>query len=134
MTTTDRLMSVVRRSAPCCGFRLRCPRDSVSSLPHSTMIGAPGTTVLPARASSPRVSDFRYPALALATVFGVGYVPVAPGTFGSAAGLLLWWALPHSNVVLAATALVLFAAGSWSGTIAERHFNSTDPGYVVIEE
>ena len=25
--------------------------------------------------------------LAIATVFGVGYAPVAPGTFGSAAGL-----------------------------------------------
>ena len=33
-------------------------------------------------------------ALAAATVFGVGYIPVAPGTFGSAAGLLLWSALP----------------------------------------
>ena len=33
-------------------------------------------------------------ALAIATVFGVGYAPVAPGTFGSAAGLLLWLLLP----------------------------------------
>ena len=31
-------------------------------------------------------------ALSLATAFGVGYVPFAPGTFGSAAGLLLWCA------------------------------------------
>src|SRR5215212_8185059 len=32
-------------------------------------------------------------ALAIATVGGVGYVPFAPGTFGSAAGLVVWWLL-----------------------------------------
>ena len=29
-------------------------------------------------------------AIAVATSLGVGYVPVAPGTFGSLAGLALW--------------------------------------------
>ena len=38
--------------------------------------------------------------LAIATVFGVGYIPFAPGTFGSAAGLVLWWLLPALSVVL----------------------------------
>ena len=33
-------------------------------------------------------------ALAIATVFGIGYVPFASGTFGAAAGLVLWWLLP----------------------------------------
>ena len=37
-------------------------------------------------------------ALLVATVCGVGYAPVAPGTFGSAAGLLVWWALPGGAV------------------------------------
>ena len=73
-------------------------------------------------------------ALAIATAFGVGYIPFAPGTFGSAAGLLLWAVLPASLVVQTAAILVLFAAGSWSGSIAERHFGRTDPGYVVIDE
>jgi phosphatidylglycerophosphatase A len=73
-------------------------------------------------------------ALAIATVFGVGYVPVAPGTFGSAAGLVLWWLLPHSDALLIETAIVVFVAGSWSGSVAERHFRATDPGYVVIDE
>jgi phosphatidylglycerophosphatase A len=35
----------------------------------------------------------------------------------------------HSAVIVA-----LFAIGSWSGTIAERHFGRTDPGQVVIDE
>ena len=74
------------------------------------------------------------PALAFATAFGVGYVPFAPGTFGSAVGLLVWWALPASTSVQALTIVVLFAIGSWSGTVAERHFGGADPSHVVIDE
>jgi phosphatidylglycerophosphatase A len=73
-------------------------------------------------------------ALAIATVFGVGYVPIAPGTFGSAAGLVLWWALPASAAVHAAAIVALFAVGSWSGSVAEHHFGRTDPGQVVVDE
>jgi phosphatidylglycerophosphatase A len=73
-------------------------------------------------------------ALALATVLGVGYVPFAPGTFGSAAGLLLWWFLPPQPSIQVAAIVVLFVAGAWSGTLAERHFHKTDPGHVVIDE
>lgn len=73
-------------------------------------------------------------ALLIATSLGVGYAPIAPGTFGSAAGLVLWWLLPHTIVVQATAILVLFALGSWSGTVAERHFGKTDPGQVVIDE
>lgn len=72
--------------------------------------------------------------LAIATALGVGYAPVAPGTFGSAAGLLLWWLLPASPVVQAATIIAVFVAGSWGGNVAERHFGRTDPGQVVIDE
>jgi phosphatidylglycerophosphatase A len=72
--------------------------------------------------------------LAIATVFGVGYAPVAPGTFGSAAGLLVWWLLPTSPVVQGAAIIAIFVAGSWGGNAAERHFGRTDPGQVVIDE
>ena len=73
-------------------------------------------------------------ALALATALGVGYIPIAPGTFGSAVGLLLWAVLPDTALVQGATIVVLFAAGSWAGSVAERHFGRTDPGEVVIDE
>lgn len=73
-------------------------------------------------------------AVAVATSFGIGYAPFAPGTFGSLAGLLLWWALPLSPIVHALAILILFAAGSWSATAAEHHFGRTDPGPVVIDE
>jgi phosphatidylglycerophosphatase A len=76
----------------------------------------------------------RFVALALATTFGVGYAPYAPGTFGSAAGLLLWWLLPHAVLVRLSAIIIVFIVGSWSGTVAERHFAATDPGPVVIDE
>jgi phosphatidylglycerophosphatase A len=72
--------------------------------------------------------------LAVATVFGVGYAPVAPGTFGSAAGLLIWWLLPASIGIQAAAIAAIFVAGSWGGNVAERHFGRSDPGQVVIDE
>ena len=73
--------------------------------------------------------------MAIATALGVGYLPVAPGTFGSAVGLLLWWALRPTSVFMQALAVVaLFVAGSASGSVAERHFARTDPPQVVIDE
>lgn len=73
-------------------------------------------------------------ALACSTAFGVGYAPVAPGTFGSAAGLLLWWLLPKTAAVQLTAIVAVFAIGIWSGTVAETHFKRTDPGPVVIDE
>ncbi|HEX4347639.1 MAG TPA: phosphatidylglycerophosphatase A [Vicinamibacterales bacterium] len=73
-------------------------------------------------------------ALAISTTAGVGYAPIAPGTFGSAAGLVLWWFLPKTLAFQLVAIVVLFAAGSWSGTIAEEHFKKRDPGHVVLDE
>jgi len=72
--------------------------------------------------------------LLVATFFGVGYAPVAPGTFGSAAGLLVWWILPASPIIQLVAIAAIFAVGSWGGSIAETHFGRTDPGQVVIDE
>ena len=73
-------------------------------------------------------------ALAFATCLGLGYVPIAPGTFGSVVGLLLWVALPASSAVHAAAIVGIFVAGAWSGGIAERHFRATDPPPVIVDE
>jgi phosphatidylglycerophosphatase A len=76
----------------------------------------------------------RIPALALATAFGVGYIPVAPGTFGSALGLLVWAAVPATAIAQGIATAALFVAGSWAGHVAERHFGRIDPGEVVVDE
>jgi phosphatidylglycerophosphatase A len=72
--------------------------------------------------------------LVIATVFGVGYAPIAPGTFGSAAGLVLWWLLPATAAIQLVAIVALFVLGSWSGNHAERYFGRTDPGQVVVDE
>jgi phosphatidylglycerophosphatase A len=72
----------------------------------------------------------------VATCGYLGYAPVAPGTFGSAAGLLVFFAVRASGStgVELATIAVLFAIGVWSGTVAEHHFGGIDPAPVVMDE
>jgi phosphatidylglycerophosphatase A len=74
--------------------------------------------------------------LAVATALGVGYVPFAPGTFGSLAGLAVYAAVRAVGspvLELAAIALV-FVGGALAATAAERHFGHIDPGPVVVDE
>ncbi|HVC20663.1 MAG TPA: phosphatidylglycerophosphatase A [Vicinamibacterales bacterium] len=73
-------------------------------------------------------------AVFIATFAHVGDFPVAPGTAGSAAGLVVFYLLGRGAPAQAAAIVVLFALGTWSGTLAERHFGVTDPGPVVIDE
>lgn len=75
-------------------------------------------------------------AVFIATVGYCGYFPIAPGTVGSAAGLifylLVWWS--GSPLIEAGLIVVLFAAGVWAGTTAEQYFGGIDPGPVVMDE
>jgi phosphatidylglycerophosphatase A len=80
------------------------------------------------------IAPVHWAAVLISTAFGVGYAPVAPGTFGSAVGLVLWWLLPASPLVQGLVVVTIFVVGSWSSGIAEQHFNRTDPGQVVIDE
>jgi phosphatidylglycerophosphatase A len=74
-------------------------------------------------------------AVLIATVGGLGYAPIAPGTFGSAAGILIYWLTRNwpASWQIAIIALVT-AAGVWAATRAEKHFGKEDPGPVVIDE
>jgi phosphatidylglycerophosphatase A len=75
-------------------------------------------------------------AVFIATAAYCGYFPIAPGTVGSAAGLvvylLVWWT--RSPIVEVALIAATFAAGTWAATHAERFFGGIDPGPVVIDE
>ncbi len=75
--------------------------------------------------------------LLISSVFYIGYFPIAPGTAGSAAGLVVYALMRLAGAPpLADLALIvaLFALGCWSGTVAERYFRRTDPGQVVLDE
>jgi phosphatidylglycerophosphatase A len=74
-------------------------------------------------------------AVLLATAGGAGYAPVAPGTFGSAIGVVAYLLTCDWPLVWQATLVILVtAAGVWSASAAEAHFGRHDPGYVVIDE
>jgi len=72
----------------------------------------------------------------IATCGYIGYAPFAPGTFGSAAGLVVFFLVRSTRSIPIELALivVLFAIGVWSGNEAERHFGRVDPGPVVVDE
>ncbi|HNR70273.1 MAG TPA: phosphatidylglycerophosphatase A [Verrucomicrobiota bacterium] len=72
----------------------------------------------------------------IAQGFGVGRIPLAPGTFGSLLGLL-WFGLllltGHLWLFLAGT-LAALALSVWLCGAAERSLGQTDPGSVVLDE
>ena len=55
------------------------------------MIAAPFTIVSRIHASSRHEVAVKKVAVLIATVGGLGYAPIAPGTFGSAAGIGIYW-------------------------------------------
>ena len=74
----------------------------------------------------------------IATWFGCGYAPVAPGTAGSLAALVIAIAL-HERTGLpawqfAVLAGVIFAPAVWAATQTARAVNIKDPGIVVVDE
>ena len=71
----------------------------------------------------------------VATVGYVGFIPIAPGTFGSAVGLVIYAGIRASESwllegVVLGLALVV---GIWSADRVERQLGK-DPGAVVIDE
>ncbi len=78
----------------------------------------------------------------LATFFGAGYLSPGPGTYGSAAAVLLWYLFAHlapstgAGLALstAAAALLVTAIGIPASTITARESGRKDPGFVVIDE
>ena len=92
---------------------------------------------VPKTAKSWNVSD--YFALALAT-FGVGYLPLIPGTFGSlvSVGLFLLFTQIAGGTSLVALVLIFTLivsfAGIWAASRTEELAGRKDPGKVVVDE
>jgi phosphatidylglycerophosphatase A len=74
----------------------------------------------------------------IATWFGCGWSPVAPGTAGSLGALAIaivlheWlgWRGLHFGVL----ALLLLPAAVWSADVAAKAAKRKDPGFVVVDE
>jgi len=114
----------------------------------SDPIDNPQTPATSSPKRKPRVS------LAIATAFGLGYIPKAPGTFGSLAGAALYAAILY-YFPLAAIAgklpgtkdrvvwmswtelpalIVVAVIGVWAASRAEKILAKKDPQCVVIDE
>ncbi|HEX5708271.1 MAG TPA: phosphatidylglycerophosphatase A [Pyrinomonadaceae bacterium] len=124
-------------------------KETSDSLSHP-VVETPHITVAPSRRT---LGD--YAALAVATC-GVGLIPLAPGTWGSAVGVGLYMLMrAGSESVFAAAAsagwgvpplaafrttfalLVIIAvtlAGTWAATRTEKLLGKKDPGAVVVDE
>ncbi|MFA5411126.1 MAG: phosphatidylglycerophosphatase A [Candidatus Omnitrophota bacterium] len=70
----------------------------------------------------------------ISTFFYVGYLPLIPGTFGSIAGLFLFYLLHHNAFIYAASLLALMLLGFLTCGEAEQIFQKKDARYIVIDE
>jgi phosphatidylglycerophosphatase A len=79
---------------------------------------------------------FRHPAVMLATWFGIGLLPIAPGSWASLSALPVAWGIRGAFGVagLAAASAVAFFAGWWAAGIVAKASAIEDPGAVVIDE
>ena len=72
----------------------------------------------------------------IATFFGVGLLPWAPGTWGSAAAIPVAWVIHglggFHTLLLATIAVTLI--GWWATAAATRGQDNHDPGEIVIDE
>ena len=77
-------------------------------------------------------------AVAIATWFGCGYFPVAPGTAGSLAAMGIAFVLVETAqwrpFHFGLLALVALPMGIWSAGVTGRRSQSKDPGIVVVDE
>jgi phosphatidylglycerophosphatase A len=76
----------------------------------------------------------------LATFFGVGLLRPGPGTWGSAATVVLWWLVAHGiasswqPVLATLLAALAVAVGIPAATQVSRATGLKDPQFVVIDE
>lgn len=76
------------------------------------------------------------PGVMLATWFGAGYLPKAPGTWGSLGALPFAWVLVEIGGIwaLAVATVLVFFVGVWASKDFMDRTGKHDPGAVVIDE
>jgi phosphatidylglycerophosphatase A len=87
--------------------------------------------------TAPRLGlPVHHPAVLVATWFGAGLLPWAPGSWGSLAALPCAWAISAlaGRAALAAAAILVFALGCWASAALARASGHQDPGFIVVDE
>jgi phosphatidylglycerophosphatase A len=73
--------------------------------------------------------------LGLASWFGLGFLPKAPGTWGTLGALPLWWAMADLTWAQYLTVTLTFISVSiWVSHEAEMIFGEHDVSHIVIDE
>lgn len=76
-----------------------------------------------------------HPAGWIASGFGSGLSPFAPGTAGSAAALLPWYFLRDMPMPwLLVTIAIAFVLGIWASNVVIERLSISDPGVIVWDE
>lgn len=75
-------------------------------------------------------------ARSIATVFGIGFVPFAPGTVASLVALPVAWLITYSSnrFVLLLAGIFVGAIGAWACELYVRAKKDKDPSECVIDE
>ncbi|MBI1778839.1 MAG: phosphatidylglycerophosphatase A [Proteobacteria bacterium] len=79
---------------------------------------------------------FWHPATLIATWFGVGLIPLAPGTWGSLAALPFAWAIERSfgAPALLAAGVGVFLIGVWATDLFAKRSGMADPPQACVDE
>lgn len=87
------------------------------------------------------ITDEKFPLFPklIATSFGVGFLPVAPGTWGALLAIVLWlplyiWlpGLP-AWIITAAAAVIYAVLGTWASSVSEKYWGK-DPVAACADE
>lgn len=87
------------------------------------------------------ITDKKFPIFPklIATSFGAGFLPVAPGTWGAIVGVLLWlpfyiWCSGKVAYIVTLAAIVFFTvAGTWASSVSEKYWGK-DPVAACVDE
>jgi phosphatidylglycerophosphatase A len=77
-----------------------------------------------------------HPAALIATGFGIGLLPGAPGTWASLVALPCAWLIRDAGgaTALAIATVAVFVVGWWASARVTQATSAADPGWVVIDE
>lgn len=87
------------------------------------------------------VTDEKFPLLPklIATSFGAGFMPMAPGTWGALVAMILWlplyiWCPGTPAWIGTSIGIIFFAvAGTWASTLSEKYWGK-DPVVACVDE
>lgn len=87
------------------------------------------------------ITDKKFPLFPklIATSFGAGFLPIAPGTWGALVGIILWLPLyvltPGITALIITISAILFftIAGTWASSISEKYWGK-DPVAACVDE